>query len=74
MTSHPRTVWLWIAGLVLAIAVYVLSFGPAQWVAVRYRSTVPILQIAYRPIGIVCSKSPLCRKVLVSYLRLWVEI
>jgi hypothetical protein len=59
MSDERRPLWPWIAALLIGLPVlYVLSFGPACWVASRNRAALLSLNSVYLPIGWTLEHGP----------------
>ena len=65
-----------VVGLVLTVlflpVLYVLSIGPAHWIAFHNPSTQPFLQWVYSPLVKLMLAEPTAGKCLDWYLNLWV--
>jgi len=59
--------------LVLVVALYVLSFGPAAVIANRAKATRPVLEVVYAPLIWLYENTPL-REPLRLYMDFWLEI
>jgi len=79
-TSDPsaRSIgWGWVVWLGMALALYVLSIGPAVMLVEKKRISVgshtyEVLVIVYKPLQFLNNTGPVASKCLNCYLHLWI--
>lgn len=64
-----------LAGVILALALYVLSIGPAMATISRpYGLSAPAAGVIYHPILRACTHVPPLRPLLNQYVQFWYEL
>ncbi len=69
--SFLRSIWTWIVGTLLLVTLYLLSMGPAYWMANHEKLPFAVCRTLYAPVWECTRRSDWLDDITCRYLQVW---